>query len=363
MRAKRTKYTLRKDGRIVMTKTIEGKRVSFYGQTDKEVEQKYENYLKAKPKERKPKVRTFDKVAEDWWERKYEEISPNSVTQFRSYVKELSAEFKGIPVDEMTPGDIVAYLRRLAAQGYAQKSIGNKKSIIKSILDDALIEGEIKSNPCVNLPFVKGKPEVKRTAASDDDIAKIEAAKEDSNIARMMYFCLYTGCRRGEAAALQWKHVNLEAKTAHICQTLAYETSAPIIKESPKTYAGIRDVFLPDNVIDNLPKYNNPNTYVFSPKGLPRAHAFQYAIDKYRQKYGIKCTPHQLRHSYATMLHSAGVDAKDAQVLLGHASVTITQDIYTELESKHREAVTSVIQDYIAKNKVLSETLSKTESD
>ena len=41
MRAKRTKYTLRSDGRIVMTKTIEGKRVCFYGQTDKEVESKY----------------------------------------------------------------------------------------------------------------------------------------------------------------------------------------------------------------------------------------------------------------------------------------------------------------------------------
>ena len=50
MRAKRTKYTLRKDGRIVMTKTIEGKRVSFYGQTDRDVEQKYADYLKAKPK-------------------------------------------------------------------------------------------------------------------------------------------------------------------------------------------------------------------------------------------------------------------------------------------------------------------------
>ena len=39
MRAKKTKYTLRADGRIVLTKTIDGKRVCFYGQTDREVEQ------------------------------------------------------------------------------------------------------------------------------------------------------------------------------------------------------------------------------------------------------------------------------------------------------------------------------------
>ena len=44
MRAKKTKYTLRSDGRIVLTKTIDGKRVSFYGKNDREVEQKYANY-------------------------------------------------------------------------------------------------------------------------------------------------------------------------------------------------------------------------------------------------------------------------------------------------------------------------------
>ena len=359
MKAKKTKYTLRKDGRIVMTKTIEGKRVSFYGQTDKEVEQKYADYLKAEPKKSKPKVRTFDKVAEEWWERKEPELSPNSVSQFRSYVKELSAEFKGVAVNEVTPGLIVAYLRRLSAQGYAQKSIGNKKSIIKSILDDALIEGEIQFNPCINLPFVKGKPEVKRTAATDDDITRIEASRSDSNISRMFYFCLYTGCRRGEAEALQAKHIDWENKTAHICQTVAYVTTTPILKPSPKTYAGIRDVVLPPNLIEILPRYKDPNTFVFFPKGLPTGSQFQYAIDKYRAKLNIKCTAHQLRHAYATMLHSAGIDAKDAQELLGHSSIIITQDIYTEIESKRKKEVAAKVEEYIAKNRVLSKVLSE----
>ena len=83
MKAKRTKYTLRKDGRIVMTKTIDGKRVAFYGQTDREVEEKFRNYKSAESQKCKPKVRTFDKVAEAWWDHKYPELSPNSVTQFR----------------------------------------------------------------------------------------------------------------------------------------------------------------------------------------------------------------------------------------------------------------------------------------
>lgn len=363
MKAKKTKYTLRKDGRIVMTKTIDGKRVSFYGQTDREVEAKLHSFLLTHEKEpTKPKVRSFGEVADAWWERKYYELSPNSVTQFRSYVKELSAEFNGTPVNEITPGLIVAYLRRLAAQGYAQKSIGNKKSILKSILDDALIEGEIQINPCVNLPPVKGKPGKKRSAASDADITRIEAAKNDSDLARLMYFLLYTGCRRGEAAALQAKDIDWENHTAHICKTVAYETTTPIVKQSPKTDAGVRDVVLPQAVLDILPRRSNPNAYVFFPNGLPTAHQFQYAIEKYRERYGVECTPHQLRHAYATMLHTAGIDAKDAQTLLGHASIVVTQDIYTELEAKRKKDVASKIESYIS-NKVLSKVLSNQATD
>ncbi|MFR5420845.1 MAG: hypothetical protein ACLTG4_02075 [Oscillospiraceae bacterium] len=46
MARKRTKYTLRKDGRIVLSDTINGERKYFYGKTDKEVEQKRDDYIR-----------------------------------------------------------------------------------------------------------------------------------------------------------------------------------------------------------------------------------------------------------------------------------------------------------------------------
>lgn len=359
MRAKKTKYTLRADGRIVMTKTIEGKRVSFYGKTDRDVEQKYADYLKAEPKESKPKVRTFDKCAEDWWAEKEPELSPNSVRNYRALYQFVKDEFDKRPVDEITPADIAAHLRKLAAQGYSQKAISNRKSVIKSILDNALIHGEIQFNPCVNLPIVKGKPKVPRQSATDADLKAVEAHRGDSNIGRMIYFILWTGCRRGEAAALREKDIDREHRTAHISKTLAYSSATPQIKDCPKTEAGVRDVILPQNVIDNIPKYNNPETYVFFPHGLPKEKAFQKAIDDFRKEAGITCTLHQLRHSYATMLHSAGVDAKDAQNLLGHSSILVTQDIYTEVDKDAKEVARKKIEDYARKRGVLSKVLSK----
>lgn len=359
MKSKRTKYTLRSDGRIVMTKTIQGKRVSFYGQTDREVEKKYADYLKAEPKNSKPKVRTFDKVAEAWWAEKEPELSPNTVRNYRALYQFVKDEFSTRPVDEITPADIAAHLRKLAAQGYSQKAISNRKSVIKSILDNALVYGEIQCNPCINLPPVKGKSKVPRQSATDADLKAIEAHRSDSNIGRMFHFILWTGCRRGEAEALREKDIDREKGIAHIRRTIAYSSPNPQVKDCPKTEAGVRDVILPQCVLDNLPKYSNPNTYIFFPKGLPKEKAFQKAIDDFRKEAVIKCTLHQLRHSYATMLHSAGVDAKDAQSLLGHSSILVTQDIYTEVDKDAKEAARKKIEDYARKRGVLSEVLSK----
>ena len=53
-----------------------------------------------------------------------------------------------------------------------------------------------------------------------------------------------------------------------------------------------------------------------------------------KSKCGLSAdvTPHILRHTYATKLFYAGIDAKNAQKLLGHANIAITIDIYTHLQ-------------------------------
>ena len=359
MKEVKTKYTPRKDGRIQMTKTIDGKPKAFYGHSDREVEQKYEAFLRNPPKP-KPKGRTFEEVAGDWWEQKEGELSPGSVRVYRARVEDVKSYFKKTPVVEITPLQIVSYLRKVQAQGFSQKVINSKKSIIKQVLDNALIAGEIQINPCVNLPTVKGKRKVERQPASEEDIKNITVNRYSSMMGRMAYFILWTGCRRSEAAALQEKHIDREHGTAHICQTLVYSSPTPQIKDCPKTAAGVRDVFIPAEVLSVLPPPSkNPNAYIFFPKGLPKEREFQVMIDDYRQSIGISCTLHQLRHSYATMLHSAGVDVKDAQYLLGHSSITVTQDIYTTLDNYAKNNAYQRINDHVRKMGHLSESLSE----
>ena len=46
-------------------------------------------------------------------------------------------------------------------------------------------------------------------------------------------------------------------------------------------------------------------------------------------------------------MHSAEIDVKDTQARMGHASISVTQDIYTEIERAHNEKTRNKANDYI----------------
>jgi len=61
-------------------------------------------------------------------------------------------------------------------------------------------------------------------------------------------------------------------------------------------------------------------------------NSLRYIVTKVFRRVGIKVTPHQLRHSYATSLLNSGAPIVDVSELLGHSSMATTQ-IYTKLGS------------------------------
>ena len=64
----------------------------------------------------------------------------------------------------------------------------------------------------------------------------------------------------------------------------------------------------------------------------------------------IKITAHMLRHTYATMLYTSGVDVKTAAKLLGHSDKQTTIQIYTHLEDSKKIYSISKFEKYIEKN-------------
>ena len=67
----------------------------------------------------------------------------------------------------------------------------------------------------------------------------------------------------------------------------------------------------------------------------------------YQKETGLKLTAHQLRHGNATIMLEAGLDAKDRQALLGHADITTTQNIYTDVSERRRDIIAEKLNQYI----------------
>ena len=74
-----------------------------------------------------------------------------------------------------------------------------------------------------------------------------------------------------------------------------------------------------------------------------------YEVGFKDRKKSIGRTPDSrlLRHGYSTILYETGVDVKDAQALLGHADITTTQNIYTDVSTKQKQKAEKLINEYL----------------
>ena len=351
---RKSKYKTRSDGRKQTSRTYNDfgpahytGRQSFYGKTDEEIDRKIAAFEKALLNAPGPGDTPMADVIDAWWEYKEPKLSPNSVSSYRAKKNEISERFGKIPVRDLTAAQILSWLNLVASQGYSQRSVSDRRAVIKNILDYAIAKEMIEANPCASLPIVKGAGKKKRRPADESDVQSLEEHKTDSMIARMYYFMEYTGCRIGEAIVLQEKDIDREHHKARISKDVAWIGNVPSVKERPKTDAGIREIDLYDNVLEILPSYKDPETYVFFPDGLPHRSALQKKQVKFRKDLGMTSTAHQFRHTYAGIMHSAEIDVKDASARLGHANIAVTQDIYTDIERQHNEKVRNKANDYI----------------
>ena len=328
--AKKPKYYVRPDGLHEASRIINGKRVVFRGRSDAEVERKMLDYREAE--ERGP---MFPDVASDWKESHFPTLSPSTAKGYVASYDRAVERYKTIPIKDITPADIDAHLQQLARQQYARKTVATQLLVINLICRSAVLDGVIRVNPCASVRVPKGLKHTPRQIPSDDEL---KAVKEGWNLpgGLLPYFILYTGCRRGEALALTFKDIDRKQKIITINKSVCYSDQAPFIK-TPKTAAGTREIILLDKLIEVLP-LGIGDALLFpgrDGKIMPESTLKNRWI-KWQELAGVKLTPHQLRHGYATMLFEADISERDAMDLLGHAHISMTRDIYTHIRKTRK---------------------------
>lgn len=342
---KRSKYYVRDDGLHEAIRIINGKRKAFRGNDDSEVEQKMIAYMGEIET-----GRLFKMIAEDWEAAHFPTLAANTLKSYRPAYERAKAEFGETPIRQIKAPDIKRYINDFARGKKAHKTVTNQLLILNLIFGYAAECGDIEYNPCTSVNVPKDLPRKRREAATPEDEAKVKAS---ADLWLFPFLILYTGLRRGEALALTWGDIDKKNAEIHVTKSLYHEDGTYYIKK-PKTSAGTRTIPLLDPLAEKLPKkLGAPGEYVFSIDGgkSPLSEAKILTMwRQYARATGVTATPHQLRHSYATMLFECGIDVKDAQDLLGHSTIAMTQDIYTHVREKHRKDTASILNKKLSEN-------------
>lgn len=325
-----------------ITITVNGvkKQKAFYGKTMAEINKKLLEY-----KGEIEKGRLFEDVAEEWWEEHQKTITYGTAKSYKAPKNRLVAHFNNKYIRDIMPNDIDCCIKEFAQKGYAQKTVKNLLLVANLIFSYAVTKNHITLCPTTHIKIPKNLSKKKRELPSDSDI---KAVKENVNypFGLFAFFLLYTGLRKGEALALQYKDIDRTSKTINVYKSVYYISNDAIIKE-PKTEAGKRSVVLLEPLLSVL-KNGKKDDFIFSTDGTKPLSAKSFIVkwSKYTKSIGISITPHQLRHAYATRLYELGIDEKAAQDLLGHANISTTHDIYTHISESKRKSIGEQLQEF-----------------
>ena len=324
-----SKLKRRSDGRYqkVIVDSRTGKKVFFYGKTEKELNQKILAYTGEQAK-----GALFSDVAKAWWEEAEPSLSYQSRQSYSVALKRAQEEFKNVSIIDIKPKDILYYINKLVNKGYAQKTISNHKMVVNRIFEYAVLNNYTEFNPCASVKLPKNLQKSKRSAASPEE-EKIILKSADEWL--FPFIALMTGARKGEILALQYKDIDFNANTIKISKSIYYEGNNPKLK--PPKNGKNRTVPLLDPLREKLleRKFNQKDFIISDEEGKPISKkAFRWRYAQFQKKTGVSCTAHQIRHSYATTAFECDISPKAVQEILGHKQLSTTMDIYTDFRKK-----------------------------
>ncbi len=327
----------RKDGRYQGYAVREGKKHFFYGRSYEELIRKISKFVQEGEIERKRLVETSPKFGD--YIRKWIEIykKPNlKPSSFQSMIAALRPAMEAFENKK---------LRLIASDEIQELLVGMKaermrdmcKIYLNEAFQKAVDKGDLKRNPCAAVEIRKHKSEHKN-ALTVDEQELFCAAIAGTEYELFCLFLLATGLRIGEALALRRADFDFEKHTVTVNKNVVYIKGKRIEQDTPKSEAGNRTVPVPVNLSERI---RDVQTDLIFPH---HAEAVRSFMKRLRKSIGVNVTPHILRHTYATRLSEADVPPKVKQYLMGHASLEMTENVYTDTQKRYLDSVSDLVR-------------------
>ena len=366
--AKKTN-TKRTDGRYRVKVYIglkDGKKAYkyVYGQTQKEADRKAEELkvLMRKGVDISATNDSFKTWAEHWLMLKKGEVSKDRYDSLSTRAGVWIDALDRAPINQIKPFELQTALYSIAAKNpntgkpMSKKTTKEYIQVINSIFTFAHENRVLEYIPSGNIKVPQNAAEpVQRRALTTEERQRVMEFEHRAKPSAMLM--MLSGLRRGEATALQWNDIDFENNKISVTKSYNFKTKD---FKAPKN-GKARVVSVPQMLIDYLKTLPKISLFV-----LTNAKGRMMTDDSWRQlfksymhdmnlEYGFNgdapnkysptkipmmitpFTPHELRHTFCTIMFEAGIEALTAKEQMGHADIQTTLSIYTHLSNAHKE--------------------------
>lgn len=266
-----------------------------------------------------------------------------------------------VPVGDVKTAAVRAWVAALVAAEVGVPTIENAFGLLRQIMGAAVEDARIPRNPCEGVKLPKRKhPD--RGYLTHAQVAALAGAVERNP--EVIRFLAYTGLRWGEMAALRVCDFDMLRRRVNVSRSVT--EAGGLVWSAPKTHER-RSVPFPAVLADELAammvgKGRDDRVFTDLRGGVLRnsnwrARVFEKALravkaaavaQRAKEVAAIGAattpefptiTPHDLRHTAASLAVSAGANVKAVQRMLGHAKASMTLDVYADLFDEDLDGV------------------------
>ena len=322
----------------------------------------------------KPTITTYKELVALWWDSYKNTIKPNSQQSMEGIVRlHLLPVFGYYKLDKLTTPVIQQQVNKWADKAnkgekgaYANYSFLN--NINRRILQYGVTMQAIQHNPArdVIIPRKQQNKEHKVKFFSNQELKQFLDYLDNldlSSYENLFDYVLYktllaSGCRIGEALALEWSDIDLKKGIISISKTLnRYQET-----NTPKSKAGLREIDIDKATVSLLKQYKKRQQVqswqlgrsegiIFTPFTTKYAYAclLRKRLQGHFKNAGVPdISFHGFRHTHATIMLYAGIEAKDLQYRLGHSNISMTLNTYVHATKEGAKKAVSIFESAIS---------------
>lgn len=241
------------------------------------------------------------------------------------------------PIKGLIKRDFDLLRESMVQRGLSSSYINMTFSVLNGVMEDALANGIIKSNPMNDVKRVSLKVR-ERVPFTRQEIEQVLLEVQPLHYRPLYVALAWCAARPNEMLGLKWSDIDFEARKINIKRG-RYKGKEGL----PKSAKAVRTIILPPQLADILSDWPRTSEYVFCEKdGSPiNDRQVQRVWERACAAAGLRHEPpYSLRHGMATWMMEQGMSLPFVSAVLGHSNTRITAERYikyTPQESDNRK--------------------------